>query len=293
MKSEQAIISVCIPAYNEEKYIIRCLDSIRSQRDVTIGEILVGINSSTDQTKELVENYSLTDPRVRVVDSPKGKANAWNALNRAASYNIRVFQDGDTTVPFSAYHGLLSEIGDNDIVGASVQRNSKGKGLIIRSVYFPSKYVYPYTVLNGNLYMINYNGLVTSMINNIGVCDMPADTINDDEFLQVVTIKIKVCNNVFVCLDATNNVKDEIVRFKRMKLGNLQLRNQYPKFYQNNVEGQINRYGKLSCLFTLYNASTRYEKLCFPIMMFFKFIAFKYIHSMTNVTDINTHLVWK
>ena len=87
-------VSVCIPAYNEEDSIIKCLTSVSNQESIEIDEILVGTNLSTDRTDELVNAYAKKDSRVKVVTSLKGKANAWNALNREAKNSLRIFQDG-------------------------------------------------------------------------------------------------------------------------------------------------------------------------------------------------------
>jgi glycosyltransferase involved in cell wall biosynthesis len=156
-------ISVCIPAYNEEQCILDCLKSVSAQRHVNIDEILVGINSSTDRTKEIVDNYSLVDPRVRIVDSLKGKANAWNALNSSAKYNLRIFQDGDTTSSDDSYRILLKELGCYDIVGASILRNSRNKGIISKIINFPAKYIRPNPLLNGGLYLMNYPKMLAQM----------------------------------------------------------------------------------------------------------------------------------
>lgn len=66
-------LSFVIPAYNEEKYLPGCLESILTQtsqlphagRDII--EIIVVNNASTDSTKQVALGY----PSVRVVDEPR------------------------------------------------------------------------------------------------------------------------------------------------------------------------------------------------------------------------------
>ena len=59
-------ISVIIPAYNEEKYIVSCLHSILGNAPENLKEIFVINNASTDKTAELAEKF----PQVRVVNEP-------------------------------------------------------------------------------------------------------------------------------------------------------------------------------------------------------------------------------
>ena len=149
-------ITVCVPAYNEEKYLLRCLESISMQENVEIDEILIGLNSSTDSSRELVEKYQNIDARIQIVDSLKGKANAWNALNSKARNNFRIFQDGDCVALKDSYKQLIDGLKENDIVGASLERSVKGENLLVKIINFPKRFVRPSIVLNGNLYLLNF-----------------------------------------------------------------------------------------------------------------------------------------
>ena len=46
-------VSVVIPAYNEEKYIGRCLDSLVAQKTKYEFEVIVVDNNSTDNTRTI------------------------------------------------------------------------------------------------------------------------------------------------------------------------------------------------------------------------------------------------
>ncbi len=62
-------VSICVIAYNEEKNVGPCLESILTElkRTPTEAEIIVVNNASTDRTKEVASSY----PGVRVVDETK------------------------------------------------------------------------------------------------------------------------------------------------------------------------------------------------------------------------------
>lgn len=90
-------ISIIIPAYNEEKYIGRTLESIKRlelKNDWDL-ETLVINGGSTDKTANVVKKY-----KARVVDEPhKGIGFARQEGIRHAKGEIIIFTDADTTVP--------------------------------------------------------------------------------------------------------------------------------------------------------------------------------------------------
>ena len=80
------ILSVISPAYNEEKYIGAAIDSfLQQQYDDFELEILIVDGSSTDRTREIVQQYAAAYPQVRLVDNPMRKTpNAFNEGLKAA-----------------------------------------------------------------------------------------------------------------------------------------------------------------------------------------------------------------
>lgn len=58
MVRRRPLISVIVPAYNEEKYIRACLDSLTNQDlPKRFFEIIVVDNNSTDKTKEIIKKF--------------------------------------------------------------------------------------------------------------------------------------------------------------------------------------------------------------------------------------------
>lgn len=68
-------ISVIVPAYNVEKYLESCLESISNQTETDI-EIIVVNDGSPDKSGEIAENYRLKDNRVRVIHQDNGGLSA-------------------------------------------------------------------------------------------------------------------------------------------------------------------------------------------------------------------------
>ena len=88
-------LSIVIPAYNEEKNINKCLESISKEmsgKDYDV-EIVVANNASTDNTKAVVASF----PNVKVVDEPrKGIVWARRAGFNASTGDLIANIDADT-----------------------------------------------------------------------------------------------------------------------------------------------------------------------------------------------------
>ena len=68
----EKLVSVIIPAYNIERYISRCLDSIMAQTYNNL-EIIVIDDGSKDQTAEILDDYQKRDSRIIVVHKENGE----------------------------------------------------------------------------------------------------------------------------------------------------------------------------------------------------------------------------
>lgn len=64
---KQELISIIVLAYNTEKYIKKCLDSISKQTYPYL-EIIVILDGCTDKTSNIVHKYMKKDDRIRVLD---------------------------------------------------------------------------------------------------------------------------------------------------------------------------------------------------------------------------------
>jgi succinoglycan biosynthesis protein ExoA len=64
-------VTIGIPAFNEEKYIVSVLDALGKGTYGNVVEILVADGGSTDQTRALIADYQKNDPRVKLVENPE------------------------------------------------------------------------------------------------------------------------------------------------------------------------------------------------------------------------------
>ena len=98
------LVSVLVPARNEENSIERCITSLLHQ-DYTNFELIVLNDGSTDRTGQILEKLSLSvdQPLLRVIDGKPlpegwhGKAWACSQLGGAARGDFLLFTDADTS----------------------------------------------------------------------------------------------------------------------------------------------------------------------------------------------------
>jgi glycosyltransferase involved in cell wall biosynthesis len=103
-------ISVCIAAYNEVTTIGHLLQKLAGSAACGVDEIIVCVNGCYDGTEDVVRRHRQGDSRVHLIESPKGKPAAWNALMHRAKNDVRLFLDADVDLAdgfFEAIHGAL------------------------------------------------------------------------------------------------------------------------------------------------------------------------------------------
>lgn len=98
---EGPLISVLVPARNEELNLPTCIESLMRQEYHNI-EIIVLDDNSTDKTWEVIQSYTSKDPRIRGIKGKelpagwKGKLFAMQQLFEAATGDYLLFTDADT-----------------------------------------------------------------------------------------------------------------------------------------------------------------------------------------------------
>lgn len=114
MKSDDKLVSVIIPAYNVEKYISECLDSIILQTYKNI-EIIVVNDGSKDNTLNIIQDYSKKDKRIIILEKQNtGVSDSRNCGLDRAKGDYVVFVDGDDFLANDYISYMLSLIGEND-----------------------------------------------------------------------------------------------------------------------------------------------------------------------------------
>ncbi|MBN2664541.1 MAG: glycosyltransferase [Bacteroidales bacterium] len=112
---ELPLISILIPARNEEKNISNILNNILAQNYKNF-EVIVFNDMSEDNTKNIVENFTKTDSRIKLINSQKlpegwlGKNNACFEMSKVAKGDYFLFLDADITIGDDVIFNTLNHI---------------------------------------------------------------------------------------------------------------------------------------------------------------------------------------
>ena len=102
-------VSIVVPIYNTENYLVRCLDSICNQTLLDL-EIICINDYSLDNSLNIITEYSLRDMRIKVIDLKKkcGAAVARNIGIKHASGKYIGFVDSDDYIELDFYEKLFN-----------------------------------------------------------------------------------------------------------------------------------------------------------------------------------------
>lgn len=93
--NNNVLVSIIIPVYNVEKYIVQCLDSVLEQSYNNIEVILVD-DGSTDKSGDICDEYVTKDKRFKVIHKDnEGVSAARNVGMNASNGEFICFSDAD------------------------------------------------------------------------------------------------------------------------------------------------------------------------------------------------------
>lgn len=135
---EGTLVSVLIPARDEEANIAGAIEAALASRDVAV-EVVVMDDGSSDRTPEIVERLAARDSRVRLERCPPlpegwtGKVHACQRLADAARGTHLLFVDADVRLAPAAAAALVAHQADNGLalVSAVPRQIMKGPGELL------------------------------------------------------------------------------------------------------------------------------------------------------------------
>lgn len=132
------LVSVIIPAFNEEAFIRGCVQSfLRQEYPPDRLEILVAEGRSSDRTRELVELMAQTDRRVRLVDNPDGaKGSGFNRGVRVARGQVVLWAGAHAEYPpdFVGHNVRALVAYGADAVGGRVETLARDDTVLGRAI---------------------------------------------------------------------------------------------------------------------------------------------------------------
>ena len=112
MNNKKPIVSIIIPAYNEEKDIGKCINSLLKQ-SCKRSEIIIVDDGSTDKTREIVKSFK----GIRLIEGlHKGPGFSRNLGSRQAKGEILVFVDADMIFDKDYIKNLINPILKNESI---------------------------------------------------------------------------------------------------------------------------------------------------------------------------------
>lgn len=104
----EVMISIVVPIYNVEKYLVKCIESITAQTYRNLEIILVN-DGSTDSCGKICDVYAERDKRIKVIHKANGGlSDARNAGIEAAEGYYIGFVDSDDYINVNMYERLIN-----------------------------------------------------------------------------------------------------------------------------------------------------------------------------------------
>ena len=114
-KTGTPLISVIVPVYNLEKYLVRCIESIIGQTYKNLEIILID-DGSTDTSGQIIDEFKKKDNRIKVIHKENGgESNARNTGLRMATGEYIAFCDCDDWMDLDMYETLAWELNQENI----------------------------------------------------------------------------------------------------------------------------------------------------------------------------------
>ena len=125
---ETPLISVIITAYNVEKYIRQCIESLLAQTFASIEFILVD-DGSTDRSGEICDQYAQQYERIQVIHRPNGGPSAARNAGLAIARGKYIgYVDGDDWIEPEMYQKMYDACEQNGAQMAICSYRQWGEG---------------------------------------------------------------------------------------------------------------------------------------------------------------------
>lgn len=136
-------VSIILPVYNVEKYIAKSIHSVLNQT-FTGFELLVIIDGSPDNSKQIAEEFAAKDQRIKIFEKENGGlSDARNyGLERALGEYIYFMDSDDWIEPdlLSENLKIIEQEQLNFVVFGYMQDDEDRSGAVYNSIHFQPKY---------------------------------------------------------------------------------------------------------------------------------------------------------
>jgi len=218
------MISIVIPAYNEEAVIARCLTAL-TRRPVEGGlEVIVACNGCRDRTAEVARRFGAP---VRVVETEQAsKIAALNLGDAAATGFPRVFLDADVEVTLETIERIADVLrrGEAHVAAPAMRVDTTGSSTLAKAFYkvWLTQPYHSAGLVGGGFYAVSQTGRERFV-------KFP-EVIADDEFVRAhfAPAERAMPEGCTFTIRAPKTLRDLVKVKTRSRLGLWQLRQQFP-----------------------------------------------------------------
>lgn len=183
--NHEILVSLIVPVFNVEKYLINCLDSIIHQSFFQHIEVILIDDGSTDKSGEICDNYSIRYVNIKTIHQMNsGVSEARNKGIKNAVGKYFMFVDSDDILPKNAIEVLYNAAKESKasiITGSTnIQRSDKSYFLsgpnICRMIKDKKE------ILNRTIIDLYYSCCGKLFLNNKQICFKSGKKIHEDGF---------------------------------------------------------------------------------------------------------------
>lgn len=198
------MVSVVIPAYNEEKLIASCLEALTKQKTNHPYEVIVVDNNSTDNTRKVIKTFEGRLNLKVIVEKTKGRGAARATGFKNATGKFILSTDADAIVPPDWIEKLISKLNnDNIAVSGTLRVNDVGrfKNFMINQLHIPLMVLF--RALFGHHWLSGFSFAITKeLYEKAGGFNPKINTQEDVD----LTFKIKRYGKIKLITDAPVNL---------------------------------------------------------------------------------------
>lgn len=288
-------VSVIIPVYNTAKYLRKCLDSVCNQTLSDI-EIICVNDCSTDNSFEILKEYSSKDKRIKLIDfkENKGAAVARNAGIDETKGEYIGFVDSDDFIDLDFYEKLYNKATET---GADVAKSN----LIFENFKNEGNNKEYHNLREVRISKLNLNHIPTTLIKKIFLTNnkisFPETLKNAEDSVFEVIVgakanKIEIVESIYYHYNYNNLSLNNSTKYSFFKIENiihslsmivdiLNTENVDKKIYKKMISY---RYNTLTTLFLykcneVYNNIEKFNNLILELKSKIKY----------QINDINKH----
>ena len=208
--SDKIYVSIIVPAYNEEKIISECLNSLLAiDCSVNKYEIIVVNDGSTDRTAEIVKDFADKYPNIILLSKENGgKASAQNLGLKHANGRFILITDADAVVEKDWISNMLKDLEEFDVILGSCYAKDTDSWLekIQNADYLIS---YKFSGLKGRPAIGVNNGFKKEVVDKIGNFNESKTSITGDfvKRAEEAGLKIFFDPQIVVFTKCTKSIK--------------------------------------------------------------------------------------